>query len=277
MTWWLVEANPAGADPEPLARALAELTGHTTLESRDRVVGYAVDQESAERIGQALSARFGGSLAISINEEPAVDWSTAWRDGLAVRDVAGLRLGPSWLLTPAADAVVIDPETAFGSGEHGSTRGALTLLAHHLHSGGTVLDLGSGSGILTIAAAKLGARSALGVEVDEEAVPIAEFNAARNEVAERVRFVVADAAAVTALAGPVDVVVSNILRNVNETLLDSIAAALHPAGVAVFAGMEAGESGLFRAALETAGFEVVDEMVDEGWWSVAVHRARTSR
>lgn len=277
MSWWLVEADPAGTDPEPLARALAELTGQTTLESPGRVIGYAADEATAERIGRELSDRFGGHLAVRVSPEQAVDWTTAWRSGLAVRQVAGLELGPSWLLAPGPGAIVIDPETAFGSGEHGSTRGALTLLARHLEPGAAVLDLGSGSGILTIGAVKLGARLALGIEVDDEAVPIAEDNARRNEVADRVRFMAADAEAMLPLAGPVQLVVSNILRHVNERLLAPVAGALQPGGVAVFAGMEAGEAELFRPALAAAGLEPVDELVDEGWWSVAARRPGPDR
>ncbi|MEZ4457388.1 MAG: 50S ribosomal protein L11 methyltransferase [Gemmatimonadales bacterium] len=175
-------------------------------------------------------------------------------------------------LAPGAETVVIDPEMAFGSGEHGSTRGALTLLHRYLQAGRTVLDLGSGSGILTIAAVKLGARSALGIEVDDEAVPIADANAALNLVADRVRFVVGDAGVIAPLAGPADVVVSNILRTANESLLPAITAALAADGVAIFAGMEANEADLFRPALAAAGLVPIDELVDEGWWSVAARR-----
>ena len=79
--------------------------------------------------------------------------------------------------------VLMDPENAFGSGEHGSTRAALTLLEALLRPGDRVLDLGSGSGILAIAAARLGAGRAVGVEVDAEANTVAVRNAERNGVA----------------------------------------------------------------------------------------------
>ena len=77
---------------------------------------------------------------------------------------------------------MLDPETAFGSGEHGSTRAALTLLERHLVPGHRVLDLGSGSGILAIAAVKLGAAMAIGIENDAEANEVARRNAERNGV-----------------------------------------------------------------------------------------------
>ena len=164
--------------------------------------------------------------------------------------------------------VVIDPETAFGSGEHGSTRAALLLLNRHLRPGDRVLDLGSGSGILTIAAARLGASRAIGIEIDPEAVPVAEKNAARNEVIDRTEFVTADGA-IAPLLGPVDLVCSNILRIINEGLLPEIGQALRPGGTAIFSGMQAGEAELFRPALFVGGFTILDEVIDEEWWAVA--------
>ena len=189
---------------------------------------------------------------------------------------SGVILTPSWLpVTPAADNVVIsiDPESAFGSGEHGSTRGALALLERHLEDGDAMLDFGSGSGILAIAAAKLGARSAIGIEVDEESLPIAAANAAKNGVADRVTFLLGEAQELGALAGPAELICSNILRTVNTLLLPDIAAALAGSGIAIFAGMEEAEADIFRTVLLENGWTVVDEVKDAGWWSVAASRA----
>lgn len=269
MSWWLVEVTLRGAPSEAVAGALVAATGHAVEERETAVLGYAADEASAGAAGARLAQAFPGEVEVVTRPVPETDWTTAWREGLGVRTVGRLRLGPSWLLEPGPDTVVIDPETAFGSGEHGSTRGALVLLERHLRPGGRVVDLGSGSGILTIAAVKLGARSALGIEVDDEAVPVSDANAAANLVADRTRFLVGDAAVLSPLAGPADIVVSNILRNVNQTLLDPIVATLAPDGVAIFAGMEEPEAPLFRPVLLDRGFRIIDETVDQGWWSVA--------
>src|SRR5262249_41493621 len=143
-----------------------------------------------------------------------LDWTLRWRDGLGPRRIGRLTVVPSWV--PGAEGsdsltVVLDPETAFGSGEHGSTRAALTLLERHLHSGDRVLDLGSGSGILAIAAAKLGACRAIGIENDVEANPVARRNAERNAVPHLVEFLDGDAGDMAPLLGPADLLVSNIL------------------------------------------------------------------
>jgi ribosomal protein L11 methyltransferase len=165
--------------------------------------------------------------------------------------------------------VVLDPETAFGSGEHGSTRVALSLLEQLLHPGDRLLDLGAGSGILAIAAIKLGAAQAIGIEIDAEAYEIAARNATRNGVADKLALLEGDAGLLAPLAGPADLVVSNILRTVNTELLPSIVRALRPGGTAIFSGMEQAESTLFLEALATVGFRLVREASDTGWWGAA--------
>jgi ribosomal protein L11 methyltransferase len=191
------------------------------------------------------------------------------------RRIGRLTIVPSWLpeaASPGPTTVVLDPETAFGSGEHGSTRAALTLLERFVRTGDHVLDLGSGSGILSIAAIKLGAASAIGIENDPEANQVAVRNAERNGATRRVEFLEGDAADLTPLAGPADLVVSNILRTVNTVLLPAIIASLQPGGLAIFSGMEQQESALFLPALARAGLTKRDEVADEGWWAVAARR-----
>ena len=219
----------------------------------------------------SLQDVFGSHATGEVRPLPAIDWTDRWRDGLGPRRVGRLTITPSWAdgAEPTGETIVLDPETAFGSGEHGSTRSALVLMDRLLRPGIGVLDLGSGSGILTIAAAKLGARRATGIEIDPEALPVAEKNAARNGVTDRVAFLLGDARALAPLLGPVELVVSNILRTANVTLLPAIAASLAPGGCAVFAGMEAPERGLFLEALKCAGYAAADETTDEGWWAVA--------
>jgi ribosomal protein L11 methyltransferase len=202
----------------------------------------------------------------------SIDWSTRWRDGLGPRRFGRLTVVPSWVpeaAHPDRYTVVLDPESAFGSGEHGSTRAALTLLEELLQPGQLVLDLGSGSGILAIAAVKLGAARAIGIETDPEANRVAHRNADRNSVAGRVELLEGDAGVLAPLVGPADLILSNILRTANTALLPSIARALHPAGCAIFSGMEQSEASQFRRALRTANFGVIGESSDDGWWGVA--------
>ena len=276
MTWWAIDVRTA---PERRERTSAWLVAHTgqAVEERDdgTLVTFAEDQPAATALIAALAAAEGAPVDAEPRPLEAVDWSTRWRDGLGSRRFGRLTVMPSWIAEagrPDTSAVVLDPENAFGSGEHGSTRAALVLLERHVRLGDRVLDLGSGSGILTIAAAKLGAARAVGIENDPEANLVALRNAERNAVRGRVEFLDGDAADLTRLLGPADLVLSNILRTVNVTLLSAIAAALRPGGLGIFSGMEPAESALFRPELVAGGFMVRDEVEDAGWWAVAAVR-----
>jgi ribosomal protein L11 methyltransferase len=273
MTWWAIDVRTTPERRDRVGAWLVARTGHAVEERDDgTLVTFAEDEAAAERLEAVLAAEAPVETARHAVE--SVDWSTRWREGLGPRRIGRLTVTPSWTAAPEPDGpvVVIDPEMAFGSGEHGSTRGALALLERHLKSGDRVVDLGSGSGIITIAAAVLGAGRATGVELDAEANEVAVRNAERNGVSGRVSFLEGDAAELAPLLGPCELLVSNILRSVNTRLLPAITAALAPAGLAVFAGMEAAEADVFRPVLARAGFTPVDEIVDAGWWAVAARR-----
>lgn len=275
MTWFAIEVRPEPAQRDAVAAWLVSRTGQAVEERADgTLVSFALDVAGAAELESAL-VRDHGVMAFERRELPEVDWSTAWRAGLGVRQVGRFDIVPTWIAhRPEPDRLVItlDPEMAFGSGEHGSTRGALLLLQQHLRPGDRVLDLGSGSAILAIAAAMLGASRVAGVELDAEAIPASLQNVERNGVARSVRIVEGDASAMTPLLAPADLIVSNILRLVNQTLLGVIHDALVPGGRAIFSGMESGEADLFREPLSAHGFTVLEDVVDENWWSVAVQR-----
>jgi ribosomal protein L11 methyltransferase len=271
MSWCAVDVRSPGDSRDAVASWLVGRTGQAVEERDDgTLVGFSETEAAAQQLLGELHRRFGAAVEARARTLPEVDWSARWRDGLGPRAIGRLTVTPSWLasVAPPETRIIIDPESAFGTGEHGSTRSALALLERHLQPGDRVLDLGSGSGILTIAAAKLGAARATGVELDEEADPIAVANARRNGVEDRVRFITGEAAALAPLLGPADIVLSNILRSVNLTLLPAIRSSLRPGGLAIFAGMERAEREQFLPALG-AGFAPVDEAVDDGWWAVA--------
>jgi ribosomal protein L11 methyltransferase len=272
MSWCAVDVVSPADERDAIAAWLVGRTGQAVEERTDgTLVGVVEGERAAGALLRELQAAFGARTAGASRVLPDFDWRLRWRDGLGPRRLGRLTVTPSWTQTDSASGstVVIDPETAFGSGEHGSTRTALLLLDRHIQPGHRVLDLGSGSGILAIAAAKLGAARATGIDLDPEAEPIARDNAERNGVAARVRFLTGDAAVLAPLLGPVELLLSNILRSLNQHLLPIVRASLAPGGCAVFAGMEQFERDQFLAALEAAGYSVIDEATDELWWGVA--------
>jgi ribosomal protein L11 methyltransferase len=275
MSWWAIDVRTAPVHREAVGAWLVARTGQAVEERDDGLlVGFAADPADAARVLAELPSA-GAEAAGTLRPVEAVDWSERWRHGLGVRRIGRLTVVPSWVTVPdgAGPTIVLDPEMAFGSGEHGSTRTALTLIDRHVAPGDRVLDLGSGSGILAIAAVKLGAARAIGLETDAEANEVAERNASRNGVEAAVRFLDGDAAVLAPLMAPAELICSNILRSVNTALLRAIRNSLTPAGLAIFAGMEQLEAGEFRSALADAHFTIVDEASDAGWWGTAARLA----
>lgn len=274
MSWWALELTPPAEARDELAAWLVAQSGQAVEDRQGGpLVAFAASDEARAALEAALRHEHPG-VATATRELPTVDWATAWREGLGPRRFGRLVVSPSWVDAPLAPGEVLvrlDPESAFGSGEHGSTRAALFLLERLLRPGDVVFDLGSGSGILAIAARRLGASRAVGVEVDAEAIPVAERNAARNGVPE-VQFLTGDAAVITPLLGPADIVLSNILRLINVALLPEIRLALRPGGTAIFSGMEESEAAAFLPELAAAEFAPVAEARDGGWWAVAARR-----
>jgi ribosomal protein L11 methyltransferase len=278
MTWWAIDVRTSAGQRDSVGAWLVTRTGQAVEERDDgTLVAFAPDEETAAVLVEELGREVDAPVVIEPRPVESTDWSTSWREGLGPRRLGRLTIIPSWLpeaSEPDPLTIVLDPETAFGSGEHGSTRAALTLLSRLLRPGDRVLDLGSGSGILAIAAIKLGAARAIGIEIDPEANEVAARNANRNGVSDRVDFLEGDVASLAPLVGPADLLLSNILRSVNTALLPVITRALRPGGFAILSGMEQPEAEQFRHTLTDAGFNLVQETLDAGWWGVAAERPR---
>ena len=277
MTWWAIDVRTPPEGRDRLGAWLVAKTGQAVEERDDgTLVTFVPDDHAADELIAELG-QAADDLAPKTSRrriEP-VDWSTRWRDGLGSRSFGRLTVAPSWAPAPngsGGSIVVLDPETAFGSGEHESTRVALSLLERLVQPGDLVLDLGSGSGILALAAVKLGAARAVGIENDAEANVVAARNARRNGVEDSVEFLDGDAGDLAPLLGPADLILSNILRSANTVLLPAIAKALGAGGTAIFSGMDIAEAPLFLPALESAGFTVLEDLTDTGWWGVAARR-----
>lgn len=203
---------------------------------------------------------------------PDTDWSRAWRDGLRLHRLGRLTIAPPWLadgLDPDA-TIVIEPGMAFGTGEHATTRGVVRLLQDVIRPGDTVVDLGAGSAVLAIAAARLGARSVVAVELDPDAIPNAELNVRANSVEDRVLVLEGDAALFLPLVAPVRVVIANIISSVLTGLLPTIREALAADGVAILSGILQEERASMLAVFTESGWVLDGEDREDIWWSVRI-------
>ncbi|MDQ6610930.1 MAG: 50S ribosomal protein L11 methyltransferase, partial [Gemmatimonadota bacterium] len=169
-----------------------------------------------------------------------------------------------------AHCIVIDPGMAFGTGDHATTRGVIRLLPSVLRGGDVVADLGAGSAILAIAAAKLGASRVYAIELDADAIPNANENVVRNGVAATVHVFEGDAASLLPLVAPVRVIVANIISSVLIELLPLIAGALTEDGEAILSGILHEERDVMMKSLADNGWVVTSEDAEDIWWSVAI-------
>lgn len=225
---------------------------------------FDADQPVAEIVAQCAE-KLGVKAELSIEAVPETDWVRATQSQFEPIPIGGpLWIVPTWHTPPEANAInlVLDPGLAFGTGSHPTTRMCLQWLVRERPTG-SVLDYGCGSGILAIAAAKLGAQEVVGVDIDPQAVRSAHDNTQANSVQARF-FDASDALPPPYDTKKYDVVLANILANPLRVLAPALAARLKPGASLVLAGLLAEQAkeliGIYSPWLQ---MQVGD--TQEGW------------
>ncbi len=225
---------------------------------------FDADQPVAEIVDQCAKA-LGVEAALTIEAVPETDWVRATQAQFDPIPIGGpLWIVPTWHTPPEADAInlVLDPGLAFGTGSHPTTRMCLQWLVRERPTG-SILDYGCGSGILAIAAAKLGAREVVGVDIDPQAVRSAHDNADANAVTATF-FDASDTLPTPYDTQKYDVVLANILANPLRVLAPALIARLKPGASLVLAGLLAEQAeeliGIYSPWLQ---MQVGD--TQEGW------------
>ena len=253
--------------------------GATGLEERDRTT-LVHGAESGETVVIAAfpdeaSARYAlremrSEYEADILYVPRVDWATEWRRGFGAQRIGKrLLLRPSWepaQSKPGDVVITIDPENAFGSGDHETTRLVLQVLDERVAGGERVLDVGCGSGVLSIAALRLGAASAIATDIDEDSVIVTARNAELNGVAPRIR---ASTLQLAEIDENFDIVVANIETRVLVQMPEDLQARLAPDGLLVVSGILRPERDELLAAYATMKLE---QCLEEGEWCACVLR-----
>jgi ribosomal protein L11 methyltransferase len=279
---WLtltVRVPPGGAvrpASELLPELLVSLGGRGVEEKGDAFTTYLLPPEDLEGFLR-LARSAVDELALPGADlhwawQAQEDWEIYWRRGLGPRRITDrLLVAPTWDLPRVREEeilIVLDPGMAFGTAEHATTRGCLRLMDTRVGQGDRIADVGSGSGILSIAAAHLGAREVLAVEGDPLACEAARENLAANGVQGRVRILEEEFRGLAPLpGGPYRGIVSNIQYSILLPLLPAFRDSLEEGGWVILSGIQTEEQDDVVSGAAARSLLLEEEDREEGWWS----------
>ncbi|TAK00932.1 MAG: 50S ribosomal protein L11 methyltransferase [Chloroflexota bacterium] len=279
---------PGGTSVEPAFELVDEGLGARLDQARPAIVRAYVparDIASALRAAREAEAALGhlqafglrpiGELRTRLVDE--ADWADAWKTHFPVMRIGRhLVIRPTWRRHRAADGDVVidlDPGMAFGTGLHPTTRLCLEAIeaaaARGELVGGRVLDVGCGSGILSIAAARLGARRVSGLDIDPIAIEATLANARRNRLVRRIQ---AREGSLPSGEPPFDLVVANLIASVLVALAGPLRDEVRPGGLVLASGIFEDREAEVAAAFEGVGLAVVERTVEGEWVALAARR-----
>lgn len=214
-------------------------------------------------------------MLLTMEDVADEDWENNWKQFYKPMEIGNrLLVVPEWEEAHGGERVklVLNPGLTFGTGSHATTRLCLQALDTHIHGGESVLDLGCGSGILSIAALRLGAARAFACDIDEKCVDVAYENAALNGIGKdryTVRWgdVLSDEALRQEMGGGYDVVVANIVADVIMGLSGSVRPFLKAGGLFLCSGIIDDRAEEVLAKLKGDGWDVFEQRSSEGWFS----------
>ncbi len=278
--WWAVHLRPgdaAGVRDILSGRLFAAgCIGVWELSEKGEVVAYF----AADAYGRVcrLTAELAPWLAAPprVERQAREDWLEGWKKNFRPRSLtADWTVVPSWwppAAGPPGRRLVIHPGLAFGTGSHETTRLAAVLLEKHLVPGWTVLDVGTGSGILAILAHKLGAGQTIAIDIDEEALANARENCRLNGCG---RAVVCSHRSLASLEGDFDLVVANIIAPVLLELAPELGRKLRPSGCLILSGILVEQLPRIRQAFAELGLQAGRPLIDGEWGAFhVVHQDR---
>jgi len=249
------------------------------LPEHDAVTGYFPEDQKAERRCRTLEERLkkleaeiGITCHVYYSHIDEADWSESWKAYFWPEKVgAAIVIKPTWRqYETAEDEIVleIDPGMAFGTGTHATTALCIELMETYLKKGDSFLDVGTGSGVLMVAAAKLGAKKMCGVDNDENAIDVAEKNLEQNRI-ERKTFRLLNSHLVDRVTERFDMVVANISTKAVIILIDDVKKVLTDNGIFICAGMIIEDKDSVITKIENQGFDILEIRTKEEWVAVA--------
>ena len=261
--------RPSDDAREPLVADLAELGFDAFEDDGDALVAYApapqwdgLTQEAVARLADAYGAGVAETETVADR-----DWNAQWEASIQPIEAGPFVVAPSWAeVAPVEGQTVlrIDPKMAFGTGYHETTRIVLRLLSDVTPQGGRVLDVGTGTGVLAIAALRLGAREAVGVDIDPWSVTNGTENARLNGVGDR--FDVREGSLDVVPETGFDLVIANIIRSILEPMLSGFVERAAPGAPIVLSGLLVSEREHVERVVSGLGRTLRSEATENEWW-----------
>ncbi|MBU9722513.1 MULTISPECIES: 50S ribosomal protein L11 methyltransferase [Bacillaceae] len=216
-----------------------------------------------------------GFNKVTVSEVNEEEWATAWKKYYKPVKVSDrITITPTWeeyeMVHEEELIIELDPGMAFGTGTHPTTVLSIQALEQYLASGDDVIDVGTGSGVLSIAAAKLGASSVLAIDLDEVAVKVANINVKLNKCQDSVT--VQQSNLMDKVDRNPDLIVANILAEVIVVMTDDAYKALRPGGTFITSGIIQGRRSEVKDAMVKSGFEIVEITEMEDWVAVVAKK-----
>jgi len=231
--------------------------------------------ESVEYIKELLLAD-GISFEIITELVNDSSWADGWKKFFKCTEIGEkLVIRPSWEEYENKDGRVvlsIDPGAAFGTGTHATTSLCLSVLERYISSESTVLDIGCGSGILSIAGVLLGAEKAVGVDIDAQSVRVAKENAEINGVSEKTNYLIGDLA--DKVSGKYNVVCANIVADVILKLLENVADFMEDTGILITSGIIDIRRDDVVEGFSRFGFKIVEELNKDNWYAFVCRKEK---
>lgn len=259
---WACDALPA---PEQNA-----VTGFLPADSR-----LEENRAKLEKRLAGLESGLGIRCRIHSSDIDEQDWAESWKDHFhTVKISKNIVVKPTWRkYTRRGDEIVIelDPGMAFGTGTHPTTALCIRLVERHMQPGFRVLDIGTGSGILLIAASKLGAETLCGIDCDPVAVGVAEQNLRLNSV-EKNRFNLKTGNLLEAVTETWDMAAANILTATIIPMIPQIPGLLSEGGIFIASGILAENRDRVEAAIREHGLEILEVLQEEDWIGLAAEK-----
>ncbi len=288
MTYHEITIKVAEESKDALLARLSEMGCLGTMDAGDTdggIVAYFGEGADIAHLTEQLdgfrdvlaASGLDAALTFEAVSLPDRDWNEVWKKNIVPLDIGGVfAIVPSWEKElPDRINLVLDPGMVFGTGHHHSTQSSLLLIRRFMQEGSKdrFLDIGTGTGVLAIAASKLGFREVVGVDIDPLAVDAAPRNIALN----RLDNVVIREGDITASEGTFDFIAGNLLSEIIISIAPEIAAKLKDRGTVVLSGIMTGQEDGVRDALERTGLKCIEKVVADVWVSLVCRRLDSFR